>query len=65
MASFRINGFEGAEKMFDELYNSKKLGVKALEAAAPILVKETRNFPDGSAGRQGGRWYRVGAACGV
>ena len=42
MASFRINGFEGAEKMFDELYNSRKLGVKALEAAAPILVKETR-----------------------
>lgn len=38
MASLKVTGIDEVEKMFDELMDIKKLAVKAVDKAAPILL---------------------------
>ena len=38
MASAKITGFDDIDKMFDELMDTKKLGMEAVNKAAPYLV---------------------------
>lgn len=42
MARFTVEGFDDLDKMFERLSKPQHLATKAVRAAAPILVKETR-----------------------
>ena len=43
MARARISGFDEVDKLFDKLEDMKQVSVKAVEAAAPHLVKGAKN----------------------
>lgn len=51
MARARISGFEDVDKFLDALGNDKKLGIKAVKAAAPHLVSGASKAVRSSANR--------------
>lgn len=51
MARARISGFDEVEKMFDKLADTKNISIKAVEAAAPHLVKSAKSAVKSAANR--------------
>ena len=50
MARLKIEGFKELDRMFEQLGKPQQMQIKAVKAAAPVLLKEVRNAVKSSGG---------------